>query len=329
MTRTQRLIRIIQLLQAGRRCKSDWLAAELSVSRRTLLRDIKVLREAGVGCEYDAESETYRLDHSYYLRPLNLTIEEALAIMHLTRKFAGEPMVPSSAAVMSAGLKIEGALPAHIRAHCGRLLEGVEMGRLQVSDVGSVTDALFKIQEAIALRRKIRMKYDSYYDKKEIATVLHPYCLTFRSRGWYVIGKSESHRKIRTFKIERIVDMEVLDAAYRPDKNFNADDYFGNSWNMIRGDRSYHVEVHFARLVAGNVEEVAWHPTQRTKKRSDGTLIFEADVDGIEEISWWVLGYGDQAVVAEPEALRRLVASHAANLVRYYENGHVVPKSRA
>ncbi len=319
LTRTQRLIQIVQLLQAGRPCGMEWLASELGVSRRTIFRDMKVLKEAGIGCDYDAARESYRIEHSYYLKPLNFSLQEALVLMLLTRKLVDERVIPLFASAASAGLKIESSLPADIRAHCGELLDGVEVGRLVVSDVDPVTDVLLRIQEAIASRRKIRVVYDSYFEQAEIATVLHPYRLTFRSRGWYVVGHSQMHREVRTFKLERFIDLQVQEVPFKLPRGFDLDAYFGNAWNMIRGDRTYHVEIHFDKKVAGNVEEVAWHPTQRTRRRADGSLVFEVDVDGIEEIAWWVLGYGDQAVVSEPQGLRQLVASHARNLVRRYQ----------
>ncbi len=327
-TRAHRLIRIVRTLQTGRRCGADALADDLGVSRRTVFRDISVLKDAGIPCSYDAQTESYAIDHAYYLTPLDLSLEEALALMLLTRKFVDDRIVPLSSAALSAGMKIEMALPSDIRTHCGALLDGVEVGGLQVSDVDAVTDALLRTEEAVAARRKIDMRYESYYEKGEIRTVIHPYRVVFRSRGWYVIGHSEAHCEVRTFKLERIVDMTVRDDVFSLPRDFDLDDYFGNAWNMVRGDRRHHVEVHFTAKVAGNVEEVAWHKTQRTRRRSDGTLVFEVDVDGIEEISWWILGYGDQALVTEPDELRSLIASHAKTLTHYYNGGAQAPVER-
>ena len=78
----------------------------------------------------------------------------------------------------------------------------------------------------------------------------------------------------------------------------------------------------------GNVEEVHWHATQRTRRRTDGSLVFEVDVAGIDEILWWILGYGDQAIVAEPDALRHLIASHARGIVQNYERNVTIPAAR-
>jgi len=51
----------------------------------------------------------------------------------------------------------------------------------------------------------------------------------------------------------------------------------------------------------------------------DGTLDFRVTVSGLNEISWWILGYGDQAEVIEPPKLRSLVAGRAKRMAAMYE----------
>ena len=45
------------------------------------------------------------------------------------------------------------------------------------------------------------------------------------------------------------------------------------------------------------------HPSQRLGWRDDGSLDFSVRVDGLGEISWWILGYGPFAEVVAPEIL--------------------------
>lgn len=302
------------------------LVDEFGVSRRSVFRDMNVLREAGLACHYDPDSESYALEKSFYLRPLDLTLDEGLALLMLTRKVVSERVLPAYRSMVSAGLKIEAAVPDDVREHCGTLLEHVEFQWPQVSDVDPVSDLILRIKKAIVNRRKIHIRYDSYFDKREIETTLRPFRVFFRRRGWYVVGHSERHREVRLFKLERFVDMEETPKTFRMDKDFSLRAFFGNAWNMIRGDERFHVEIVFSARVAGNVEEVMWHPTQRTRRRSDGTLVFEVDVDGVDEIAWWVLGYGDQAVVVEPECLRSTIAKQAEQMLKLYKRNSASPK---
>ncbi len=328
LTRTQRLIQMVQLLQTGRHYDIDSLIRELGKSKRTVFRDLKTLKDSGVISGFDADTQSYSIDRSYFLQPVNMTLEEGLALMTLTRKFIDERVTPAFAAATSAALKIESILPDEIRESCGRLLEGVAVDWSPVSDVDAITDILGRVQQAIADHSKLRMRYDSFSDKTELELTVRPYVTLFKSRGWYLIAYSERHRQYRTFKLERIVNMKLLKEKFRRDPKFNIKSYYGNAWSMIRGDRAHHVEIHFSAKVAGNVEEVVWHHTQRTRRRSDGTLVFEVDVDGIEEIAWWIMGYGDQAVVQEPQELRHVIASHAQNLTRYYQSNVSMPIER-
>lgn len=318
MKRIKRLLHLIQLLQQDRPVSLETLRQELSVSRRTVFRDLTVLELAGVPCRFDRQQQGYSLDRSCFLPPVALTLEEALALMLVTRRALHRQLVPQHQAVASAALKVEAALPSNVQEHCGDPLAAVDFRYWPMSDAEGIGDLVAQLRQAMAEHHKVALHYDSYYEGREIQTVFHPYRLTFIRRGWYAIGFSETHRQVRTFKIERMTAVEILEEDFAPDQGFNLDEHFGHAWQMIRGDRRYHVVVHFNPRVAGNVEEVLWHKTQQTRRLEDGSLIFEADVDGLGEIVWWILGYGQEAVVEEPPELRRLLTQHARAMAGRY-----------
>jgi predicted DNA-binding transcriptional regulator YafY len=164
----------------------------------------------------------------------------------------------------------------------------------------------------------VEIGYDSYFDKREISTRLHPYRLVFISRAWYVIGYSAMHDMVRTFKLDRIITLHWTDESFEPDADFSLENYFGNAWSMIRGDRRYKVAIRFSPKVAGNVEEVFWHATQQIDHLEDGSIRYEVEVDGVHEIAWWVLGYGKEAVVEEPPELQQIIRGHIAEMAAAY-----------
>jgi proteasome accessory factor B len=102
-------------------------------------------------------------------------------------------------------------------------------------------------------------------------------------------------------------------------RGFSIERYLGNAWNLMpQSGGDVHVAVRFAPLVARNVAEVAWHKTQRLEFEDDGFLVYHVDVSGLNEIVWWILGYGDQAEVLQPAKLRRLVAERVKNMQTLY-----------
>ena len=60
LSRIQRLLRLLALLQAGRGYNVESLAEACGVSRRTIFRDLDVLRESGLPLIYDEPQQRYR-----------------------------------------------------------------------------------------------------------------------------------------------------------------------------------------------------------------------------------------------------------------------------
>lgn len=322
--RIRRLLKLMQALQSGRSKTVDDLSELTGVSRRTVFRDLDLLGQAGLRYVYDRTTRRYSIAQSTLLPPVTLSHAEALALMLAARSMAGRRFMPDGAAAGAASLKLESMLPAPLREYCGPIVEHMEIREDPTSDTSAILDILSNVQAALTRRKKIRAAYDSYFDGRVIDVVIHPYRLAYVHRGWYVIAFTEAFDEVRTYKLERMLRFVVTDESYEIDPKFNLDDYFGHAWLMIRGDRRYHVKARFLEKVAGNVDEIAWHKTQRTTYQEDGSLLFEVDVDGIDEISWWLLGYGDQAQVLEPPELRELVARRVERMYSYYRGDGTV-----
>ncbi len=316
--RIERLLRLIQGLESGRSPTVEELAELTGVSRRTVFRDLRLLDRAGIRYTYDRDTRRYAAERAVLLPPVTMSHAETLALMLAARHMLSSPVSPDAAAAASASLKLESILPAAIQDHCGPLMEHIEFQAAPASDSAAVRDSLSILQSAVAQHKKLQVRYDSYYEGRAIDVVLHPYRVAYIHRGWYLIAFTEGIACVRTYKVERILRLRMRDDSYTLDRKFSLDDYFGNAWLMIRGDEPYHVKIRFLKQVAANVDEIAWHKTQKTVYCEDGSLVFEADVDGIDEISWWVLGYGDQAQVMEPPELRSLIAERAKRMCAYY-----------
>ncbi len=74
---------------------------------------------------------------------------------------------------------------------------------------------------------------------------------------------------------------------------------------MIPEGKIYKIELQFTPKVGRNVSDVRWHHTQKHQMLKDGSCIVTFEVDGLNEITWWLLGYGDQVIVRKPAALRK------------------------
>ncbi|MBI5726188.1 MAG: YafY family transcriptional regulator [Planctomycetes bacterium] len=318
VSRIYRLIELIAMLQSGRDFTTAELAGELQTSRRTIFRDLNVLEMARIPYYFDKERQSYAIRDHFFLPPINLTLEEAMSLLVIGGGFRRQGQVPLMAHGAKAALKLENALPAAIRRHVGSMMSRMNV-RLAPLASHKGHDSIFEqMSAAIVQHQACRIKYMSFADGREIVTLIHPMRLVFIGRAWYVIAYSRKDRALRTYKLIRIRNLHVTDKTFKPRRKLNLDDYFGQAWCMIPEGKIYKIHLHFEPKVGGNVAEVLWHPTQKIRKNADGSVEYYASVDGIGEISWWILGYGDQVKVVSPKALADRVAAIAGAMVEKY-----------
>ena len=304
LSRIGRIVRILTLLQSGQSyCVREFLEI-LRISRRTFFRDMKELSSIGVPYFYDSKTGGYSLDPEYFLPSVDLTLQEALSFLLLVHKGRTHLPMPFQNSALLAGLKIENNLPAKIKHYCNATLKGISIKPDRHAPMERLDNIFARVQEAIRKKRKIRVVYHSLYDGGNINLTLSPYHLLYNHRAWYVIGKSSIHNSTRTFKLNRIKGLDLIDKCFTVPRHFDISDYFGRAWSMIPEGKLYNVELKFAPKVARNVAEVRWHSTQQMDWNEDGTLTVHFRVDGLGEIMWWILGYGDQVEVLKPQALR-------------------------
>lgn len=298
------------------------MAKACEVSRRTIFRDLEILRQVGVPLLYDDVQQRYRISGTYFLPPTNFTQEEALALIVLCDDVGSRAQLPFFEPARSAALKLASNLPDRLREHLRLASEAISIQLPPINRMDGQKPVYEQLLGAISERRCVRIAYVSYSEDSEISTRLQPYRLLFSRRSWYVIGRSSLHRDTRTFNLSRVRKLEVLNDHYQIPQGFCVDRYLRNAWHLIpEKGPDQEVVIRFSRLVAKNVAEVAWHKTQWLQFNPDGTLDYHVTVSGLNEISWWILGYGDQAEVLSPPELCRIVAGHARRLVERYGGG--------
>ncbi|MFH1715960.1 MAG: WYL domain-containing protein, partial [Planctomycetota bacterium] len=124
-----------------------------------------------------------------------------------------------------------------------------------------------------------------------------------------------------TFELNHISELKTTKECFLVDEEFDVSEYLGRAWSTMPEGQIYNVKLLFLAKVAKDVVEVKWHSTQKVTPNGDGSAIVEFRVDGLNEITWWVLGYGDQVQVLAPQALRKRVLDVASNMIRLNENG--------
>jgi predicted DNA-binding transcriptional regulator YafY len=318
-------MQILTTLQAGQGCTVRDLSRMFGTSRRTIFRDLKELQAMGIPYHYDPATGRYRMEPEYFLPPADLNLQEALALLLLAQKVSNQVQLPFQKSARLAALKIESNLPVWIKKYCSNILEHTWTRREDQAFIrhSNRFDKIFlKLQEAIAKKRIVSLSYYSPLDGQVIDIEFCPYHLLYENGMWYILGRSNPHNGIRTFELNRLKDLTLMKKCFLDDEDFDVSEYLRRAWSTLPEGHIYHVKLLFLPKVANNVAEVTWHHSQKVTYHKDGSALIEFQVDGLNEITWWVLRYGDQVQVLSPKSLRKRIREIAENVVKINESDH-------
>ena len=316
--RLHRVLKLLTILQTVRSYNAAQLAAECGVSRRTIYRDLSTIEKAGIPLFYDRESRRYQIHAIGLMPPINLSLDEAMALVLLASELGRVGRMPLFQPARDAAAKLEASLPLGMRAALGAILPHVTIRTGPTARHNALQDTYRTVQRAIQRREPLEAVYVSFHDAGQIRTRLEPYWLLFNERAWYVIGRSSRHGGVRTFKLGRFKGLQPGKGRFAPPNGLTLERHLGNAWRMMRGAKSYEVRLKFSPLVSPNVAEVNWHKTQRLSWDDDGSVHFAVTVDGLDEIVWWILGYGPEVEVLGPAELRGRIRDLARRMATLY-----------
>ena len=87
---------------------------------------------------------------------------------------------------------------------------------------------------------------------------------------------------------------------------------------MVKDKEIYDIKIKFTPRIARFVKEYESWRAGRLKELPDGSLVFSRRVAGFEEIIPWVLSFGGEAEVLNPQELREAVVGHLKKMQSVY-----------
>lgn len=315
MNKTDRLLAIVIELQRKGVLRAEDLAARFETSTRTIYRDIQALSEAGVPV-VGAPGQGYSLMEGYFLPPVSFTVEEAVTLLIGTDFIEQKFDAGYGAKAQSARSKIEAVLPASVRSEASRVRATMRLlaaGDTPVS--GREKRHLEALRQAILEQRKVWFHYSK--NRPEIDGDRHsdrtvaPYGLVLVRGSWILIAHCELRQELRHFRLSRMSRLTVLEDPFSFPQDFQLQDY------LPADDRNVRVRILASPAIADRVKEAGSFYLEAFEDREDG-LVVTFRVRQPEELLCWVLGWGANVAVLEPEALKIRVRQEAEKMLKRY-----------
>lgn len=319
-----RLLKIVTLLQGPDVMTREVLGERLGVSVRTVYRDIAKLNATGVPVDFDEATQGYRVGAGFFLPPLQLTADEALALSVLCDDVAQKEQIAFLAPAWRALAKIEAQLPAQTREELSAMAGHVVVRTAQADSGEGSGDVYERMRRAMASRRALECEYESPSGVgREDGTPrepfrFEPYALLFSVRAWYVLGQREGRQGVRCLKLSRFTRVTPTEAPYIIPESFSVEKHLGNAWRLIPGETEHDVVLRFEAPIGETVADTLWHPTQTIEHHDDGSITLRLRVAGLDEIVWWVLSMGPSCRVVQPPELAGRVRELAGRTAAMY-----------
>jgi predicted DNA-binding transcriptional regulator YafY len=315
--------KIIRLLESRKRGLTiNDLSDELDAPARTVYRDLEALQEAGFPLYSEKEDRQAYWKFVAGYKPgssIPFTTTELMSL-HMSRDvlkiFEGTVFQESIESLFE---KIRASLlPETIR-----YLENIS-GRLKVGfgppkNYRNFKEIIFRLSEAAAKRKQVEILYKAASTGKETIRKVDPYQVWAMNGSFYLIGKCHVREAIRTFAMDRIKELKVLDQLFTFPKDFSLEEYLQTAFRVMRG-KPETVKVYFRPGAAQVVKERIWHPSQEIREQADGSLTITLEVPINYEIVSWILGFGSATKVLAPTSLKKRIQEELQATLESYQS---------
>lgn len=223
MTRTDRVMDLLDLLRASEVVDIATIAQTLGVSRRTVLRDLATLRLRGWSIRSDSgPGGGVYLDRGRGVTAVHLGLDEVVALWLAGQVATGVAALPWKGALRSGLAKVRASLPPERAASLHQLMRRLVVGRPATDAVKAglgrtAPDVLAAFEEAFS--RSCCLAFD-YSDRngRPTSRAVEPQGLMTEPPAWYILARDRESGEPRLFRTDRIARPRLLrDQPFRAD----------------------------------------------------------------------------------------------------------------
>lgn len=270
---------------------------------------------------YEITSGRFAIDRDLFEVEISLNQHESLALHLATRLLTTrtDKHYPHAASALRKLGEAVGELSPQVRRHMN--LSAAVMDSEHRRHDPRFLEILEMLTRAWSLGRKVQLSHESE-DGRIYEYIFSPYFIEPYAVGRtvHVIGLREPINKLRTFKVERIRTIKLLEETYTIPDDFNPQEKLKNAWGIWYTEKEpEEVVLKFSQRVARRVLETSWHADERPPEvTADGSVIWRAKVDEWQEMVPWIRGWGADCEVLEPPELKEQMMGEARRLARVY-----------
>lgn len=297
-----RILHLIPHIADGHPHPLAEVAAKAGVPEDTVLRDLQSISDrfeapGGFveGLEIYIGTEEVSVRSNHLLRPMRLTRGELCALELGLAMLRRERTPDEHAVIDGARARLQQVivqLPDDDPADTVTASAPVPPGR---------QEHLRAFRTAQREHRKVRIRYRGSGDREASQRIVCPYATVFASGMWYTVAHCENSDGVRFFRLDRVEDVELLDARFTPAAPASVEE-------IVREGRAFRREDAGTLTLRYSARIARWIAEREGKQPADdGTLTVEHPLGDVDWAVRHVLQYGPEVTILAPDEIREAV----------------------
>ena len=193
-------------------------------------------------------------------------------------------------------------------------------GRIMLENVPSAREHLPVVIDALKQNRRIRFSYKSY--TRSLPTdgiVLEPYFVKIFKQLWYVIGLNVKDRQVKTYALDRISSLNILQDTFVMPEEVNPSEFFKDCFGIITNRNSAkRIVLRVEPTQAKYFRALPLHSSQQEVVHDDYS-IFTYKMRITYDLKEEIMSHGATIEVLEPKELKTLIRTELEEALKNYQ----------
>ncbi len=313
MSKAERLIEMMITINAKRDFTVGELAKEFSVSKRTILRDLQELEQAGFPLYAEVGAAGgYHILKERILPPIAFSESEAKAIFFACQALQYYRDLPFEQETISVLKKFLNCLPLDVQNGITQIQNKVVFW---IPDRHCDSPLLKEMFLVAVNRHAATIRYSSTHSES-IRTIV-PIGLYAMNGLWYCPAYCTAANRIRTFRVDRI--REIIEEAPCPKGKYPIPGSIQEYLENTEAQNDHRLKIRLTDIGVKRCEsECLLAGGLKTLPTGGGMIDMEIDHAALEWVADYILPFGKEATVLEPEELLERMRQKIWELHRQY-----------
>lgn len=196
--------------------------------------------------------------------------------------------------------------------------------RIHLEHIPSGQQHLTTIIKAMSENYCIKMAYQSYWRDSADTIQVEPYFVKIFKQRWYAIAYNREKQAMRTYALDRIKKLDIMQSKFEFPKDFNPSNYFRSCYGIIRDDKidECMVKIKVTTSQAKYLRDLPLHHSQKEMECINEMSIFKFHVKPSFDFKKELLSMGAEVEVMEPKWFREELRMEVEIILnKYIYNG--------